>query len=110
MAGILHFQGIETEKHAVFFHLGDGTLVRLDAGFGEELEKRLEVGLTGDVHSQLFAVLQKMFLHGRIDDMGVIAVAQQGFADGDGVFQRFFHENSSSGRAASREDPGIHAL
>ena len=86
MAGILHFQGIETEKNAVFFHLGDGTLVRLDAGFGEELEKRLEVGLTGDVHSQLFAVFQKMFLHGRIDDMGVIAVAQQGFADGDGVF------------------------
>jgi len=86
MAGILHFQGIETEKNAVFFHLGDGTLVRLDAGFGEELEKRLEVGLTGDVHSQLFAVFQKMFLHGRIDDVGVIAVAQQGFADGDGVF------------------------
>lgn len=91
MPGVRHFQRIETEKHPVFLQFGQRTLFRLHAGLGEELDQGVHIRLAGDVHGGLPDGAQQLLLQGRVDDMRVIAVAQQGFADGDGFFERLMH-------------------
>ena len=91
VSGSSYFQRIKTENKAVFFQRCQSALVVLRYCLGKKLDKRIEIRLAGNIHSGLRGVFQQVLLQGGVDNMSVIAVAQQGFAYGYGVFERLMH-------------------
>jgi len=86
-----NFQGIEVVLAAVFLKRGKRAAFLQRHGLGKKLDQRIQIRLAGDVHSGLLGIFQQVLLQGGVDNMRVIAIAQQCFAYGYGVFERLMH-------------------
>ena len=96
MLRILAGEGIEAEENAVLLERSGETrpCFRRRLGIGEDFGDDGIVGFAGDVDGRLAVLGQQALLQGRVDDVGVVAVAEQRFAQQGGLVQCFQHVDS----------------
>lgn len=92
VGGVSHIRGVKKENGSALLDAGHGLAAARDSIRKKSFEAG-KIDIRTDFHLGFLGIAKNFPLQGGIDDIGVIAVAHDGFADGDGFSYRLGHQS-----------------